>query len=188
MQGLQRAPCSLPHAGVLAAGPLPRRLVGEPSWVTESGQPGEEDKRTLTKQPTCKLMECKLRLLQVLRECAAVAGRLRGDKLSRGGCGGAMAGACWLCLWPQPHLLGRSTRGQGPQVSCWHKRGGSPACPGVPVSETKRERVSSLKQRSHHPRPRAWRVCTPPPHTHPFPSLSTAPALGLRAHTPALPS
>lgn len=61
------------------AGPLLRRLAGEAaptleslSWVRESGQPGKKDQRTLTKQPTCKLMERKRKLLQVLRECTAV--------------------------------------------------------------------------------------------------------------------
>lgn len=37
-------------------------------------EPEEKDKRTLTKQPACKLMERKLELLQAPKECTA-AGR-----------------------------------------------------------------------------------------------------------------
>ena len=48
---------------------------GSPGWVRESGPPGKKDKRTLTKQPTCKLMERKVKLLQVLRECTTMGKR-----------------------------------------------------------------------------------------------------------------
>lgn len=101
------------HEWVIVAGPLLRRLAGEAaptleslSWVRESGQPGKKDQRTLTKQPTCKLMERKRKLLQVLRECTAV-GRQAVV------CG---AGPGSLRLWPQFTLSGGALGGLW--VSC----------------------------------------------------------------------
>lgn len=75
-----RAPHSLPMQGANGGASAEEAVgggsltldPGSPGWVRESGPPGKKDKRTLTKQPTCKLMERKVKLLQVLRECTTM--------------------------------------------------------------------------------------------------------------------
>lgn len=129
--------------------------------VRESGQPGEEDKRTLTKQPSCKLMECKLRLLQVLRELTA-RGETSCRVVQRPPCSASGLSSS---------SLGGAPRDKVPGVPANRREvGGSPACPGVPVSNLRpRGQESQVRDRGLHPQPRALgehRGCYPRPLQH----------------------
>ena len=52
-------PCRVLMAGPLMGEAALPSTLRSPGCVRESGEPGKKDKRTLTKQPACKLMERK---------------------------------------------------------------------------------------------------------------------------------
>lgn len=123
------------HAGVRASGRASAEGAGgggsphprEPRLGEGVRTAREKDQRTLTKQPTCKLMERKLKLLQVLRECTAV-----GRQAVVCGAGARLASplASVFPLWEEPSEV----PGFPAMV-----RSGCQACLGVPVSETERK-------------------------------------------------
>lgn len=144
--------------------------------MRESGQPGEEDKRTLTKQPTCKLMECKLRLLQVLRELTAMGRQAVVWYSGRLALPLASAPPRWE-EHPETRSLGfllTEERWEGVQ----HVQVSLSLRPRGQESEV-RDRGASI------PSPEPWGSTE---HVPPPSSTHTVPSLGLRAPTPALPS